>query len=95
VLVCAYGGNEWFSLHDKLQFVRKGHPTFLSALHSNYTLKKYLINFHVYDTTVATPTGTEREVYGVQQKVMKQHIQWTCVANYLHFQYNTQLVECI
>ena len=47
MLVCTYDGNECFSLHEKCQFVRKEHPAFLRALHSTYTLKKYLIKFDV------------------------------------------------
>jgi hypothetical protein len=85
---------EWMVLSSwKTSVCQKG--TFLSALHCIYTLKKYLIKFHVYNTTVDAPIGTENEVYRVQQEVTKQQIQWTCVVNYLHFQCNTQLVECI
>ena len=52
----------------KTSLVRKKHPKFLSALHGIYTSTKYLRQFDVHDNTVADPTGTENEVYMVQQK---------------------------
>lgn len=43
--------------------------------------KKYLIKFDVYDNTVTAPTGTENEVYRIQQKEKSSnfsgHVQLT------------------
>jgi hypothetical protein len=44
----------------------------LSALEGINTVRKYFIKFDVDDNMMNTQTGSENEVYGVQQKVKKR-----------------------